>query len=116
CYSSHLHNPSLFLHYSGAPPNLHSFPTRRSSDLPPVSINSGMASATRSAVAGPRPIRKSRIFEVRSPVMRPPSREDGAELRASRSEEHTSELQSRENLVCRLLLEKKKKHQMRIHP
>src|SRR5215475_14765406 len=28
---------------------------------------------------------------------------------ACRSEEHTSELQSRENLVCRLLLEKKKK-------
>src|SRR5690606_40119825 len=28
-----------------------------------------------------------------------------------RSEEHTSELQSRENLVCRLLLEKKKKQQ-----
>src|SRR5690606_39320986 len=28
---------------------------------------------------------------------------------AIRSEEHTSELQSRENLVCRLLLEKKKK-------
>src|SRR5690606_41319290 len=27
-----------------------------------------------------------------------------------RSEEHTSELQSRENLVCRLLLEKKNKH------
>src|SRR5690606_40623983 len=27
---------------------------------------------------------------------------------AARSEEHTSELQSRENLVCRLLLEKKK--------
>src|SRR3712207_7372600 len=32
---------------------------------------------------------------------------DGA--RASRSEEHTSELQSRQYLVCRLLLEKKKK-------
>src|SRR5690606_13241690 len=30
-------------------------------------------------------------------------------LRRERSEEHTSELQSRENLVCRLLLEKKKK-------
>src|SRR5436309_10806388 len=30
-------------------------------------------------------------------------------LYATRSEEHTSELQSRENLVCRLLLEKKKK-------
>src|SRR5215475_15900203 len=29
---------------------------------------------------------------------------------AARSEEHTSELQSRENLVCRLLLEKKKKN------
>src|SRR5690606_41303234 len=31
------------------------------------------------------------------------------DLRLTRSEEHTSELQSRENLVCRLLLEKKKK-------
>src|SRR2546427_4281733 len=30
-------------------------------------------------------------------------------LRAKRSEEHTSELQSQSNLVCRLLLEKKKK-------
>src|SRR3989442_6616581 len=30
--------------------------------------------------------------------------------RADRSEEHTSELQSRPHLVCRLLLEKKKKH------
>src|SRR5207302_5750745 len=30
-----------------------------------------------------------------------------------RSEEHTSELQSRENLVCRLLLEKKKQRQRR---
>src|SRR5690606_39587020 len=29
---------------------------------------------------------------------------------ASRSEEHTSELQSRENIVCRLLLEKKNKN------
>src|SRR5690606_39483032 len=30
------------------------------------------------------------------------------EIAVTRSEEHTSELQSRENLVCRLLLEKKK--------
>src|SRR5690606_40317236 len=30
-----------------------------------------------------------------------------------RSEEHTSELQSRENLVCRLLLEKKKKNKVK---
>src|SRR5690606_40545740 len=33
----------------------------------------------------------------------------GLARRTVRSEEHTSELQSRENLVCRLLLEKKKK-------
>src|SRR2546429_3007901 len=32
-----------------------------------------------------------------------------------RSEEHTSELQSRLHLVCRLLLEKKKKHTVEIH-
>src|SRR2546426_6162125 len=32
-----------------------------------------------------------------------------------RSEEHTSELQSPCNLVCRLLLEKKKKHRHRAH-
>src|SRR3712207_7026747 len=31
-------------------------------------------------------------------------------IRAARSEEHTSELQSRQYLVCRLLLEKKKKN------
>src|SRR3712207_7160356 len=34
---------------------------------------------------------------------------DGAPARPARSEEHTSELQSRQYLVCRLLLEKKKK-------
>src|SRR5437870_10479125 len=32
-----------------------------------------------------------------------------------RSEEHTSELQSRGHLVCRLLLEKKKKHKLLKH-
>src|SRR5687768_17775006 len=32
----------------------------------------------------------------------------------ARSEEHTSELQSRLHLVCRLLLEKKKKHRTRV--
>src|SRR6266511_6249295 len=35
------------------------------------------------------------------------------ERAGARSEEHTSELQSRENLVCRLLLEKKKKKEAR---
>src|SRR5688572_32517832 len=33
-----------------------------------------------------------------------------------RSEEHTSELQSQSNLVCRLLLEKKKHHLILMHP
>src|SRR5690606_26294249 len=37
----------------------------------------------------------------------------GKETRLIRSEEHTSELQSRENLVCRLLLEKKKTEKYR---
>src|SRR5436309_10536028 len=36
--------------------------------------------------------------------------------RSPRSEEHTSELQSRENLVCRLLLEKKKKNKESLAP
>src|SRR5688572_31107042 len=39
------------------------------------------------------------------------SRED-----RQRSEEHTSELQSQSNLVCRLLLEKKKKNEQKQHP
>src|SRR2546430_13581461 len=38
----------------------------------------------------------------------PPGHEAGGAA-AARSEEHTSELQSQSNLVCRLLLEKKKK-------
>src|SRR2546422_3855727 len=39
-----------------------------------------------------------------------PSRRTSTTLSGRRSEEHTSELQSRLHLVCRLLLEKKKKH------
>src|SRR3712207_8704588 len=55
---------------------------------------------------------------ARPPAGRPPPRgplRSSARLRAAsrprtwRSEEHTSELQSRQYLVCRLLLEKKKK-------
>src|SRR3712207_8512550 len=50
------------------------------------------------------PCRKDRTAPV--PGLGPP----GAVHRANeRSEEHTSELQSRQYLVCRLLLEKKKK-------
>src|SRR2546422_7127393 len=47
------------------------------------------------------PPRRTRKFMVRYPQAGP--------IRRSRSEEHTSELQSRLHLVCRLLLEKKKK-------
>src|SRR5690606_42065645 len=50
--------------------------------------------------------------EVSLPVIRPsgPTEVSPTETQFTlRSEEHTSELQSRENLVCRLLLEKKKK-------
>src|SRR3712207_7840411 len=39
----------------------------------------------------------------------PPDAPAERRIRAERSEEHTSELQSRQYLVCRLLLEKKKK-------
>src|SRR5258707_7128132 len=59
---------------------------------------------------GPAPfpacIRAGRQFHVPSPLTAATSRA-GLAIR-SRSEEHTSELQSRQYLVCRLLLEKKK--------
>src|SRR2546430_12089224 len=45
-------------------------------------------------------------------VVRPPPRRATCE----RSEEHTSELQSQSNLVCRLLLEKKKKKNQNNYP
>src|SRR5438034_8231293 len=63
--------------------DLHSFPTRRSSDLP-------RASARRAAATS-----------------RPTTRGTARWTRSRRSEEHTSELQSHSDLVCRLLLEKK---------
>src|SRR5690606_41364213 len=68
-----------------------SFPTRRSSDLlePRVSCRTAYA-----------PQRRGRPAEAHP---HPPAR-SGCR-RIGRSEEHTSELQSRENLVCRLLLE-----------
>src|SRR5258706_5220150 len=56
------------------------------------------------ATAGIPVIRRLRPRWSGTLARKPPSE------RASRSEEHTSELQSLTNLVCRLLLEKKKKH------
>src|SRR5690606_42104542 len=96
--------------------HLHSFPTRRSSDLallcgtPPrcpdiveVFKNSGLltkmdgrlVAVHQIGVIGAVSIDDS-FFQLRQFI----------ETLACRSEEHTSELQSRENLVCRLLLEK----------
>src|SRR5688572_31374124 len=50
--------------------------------------------------------------QMRTGVMRSVSSRVGGDSHEAitRSEEHTSELQSQSNLVCRLLLEKKKKH------
>src|SRR5438552_8429682 len=45
---------------------------------------------------------------VEHSILRPSSYEFTRKLPVSRSEEHTSELQSPDHLVCRLLLEKKK--------
>src|SRR5690554_7644393 len=53
-------------------------------------------------------------FCLPTPSSMPPSTSATGNGRV-RSEEHTSELQSRPHLVCRLLLEKKKKKQQRIN-
>src|SRR3712207_7067785 len=71
----------------------------RSDRLHPVlNYASGLLLATGAGEA-PRTVRRGKLAEMR--------REAG--LQVGRSEEHTSELQSRQYLVCRLLLEKKKK-------
>src|SRR5215510_11730892 len=56
----------------------------------------------------PSPMRRERPPRSRSTG---PGSRGSAARRSRRSEEHTSELQSRGHLVCRLLLEKKKKHE-----
>src|SRR2546427_6404753 len=65
-----------------------------------VSLSLGMTSPQSTPITRPKP--------------RQASQAPTAELKENsegRSEEHTSELQSQSNLVCRLLLEKKKKRQ-----
>src|SRR5438067_6579977 len=80
--------------------DLHSFPTRRSSDL-----LSGIEYRYDRSLRGSDGIRRIVNDAIGQPIsiddVRIPS------LPRSRSEEHTSELQSRFDLVCRLLLEKK---------
>src|SRR5689334_24311594 len=56
--------------------------------------------------------RSSRFITPLSSVAAPVSVGVASAAGAARSEEHTSELQSQFHLVCRLLLEKKKKIQM----
>src|SRR5699024_12283188 len=88
----------LFLICSVPHCDLHSFPTRRSSDL--LFDKSSKFVPFSSIVPwtiSPGGLEMSRIID------------SAVTLFKSRSEEHTSELQSRFDLVCRLLLEKKKK-------
>src|SRR2546427_9170052 len=68
---------------------------------------------SRMSVTTCRTGRMSLTTSTRTPSRRGPSASRNAEV-CIRSEEHTSELQSQSNLVCRLLLEKKKKKQK--HP
>src|SRR5438046_8396981 len=91
----------------------HAFPTRRSSDL-------WQQLRLRAPGRGAGGIRLGRAPGERVRLLgwaaeRAPRRVLGAGillLRRPRSEEHTSELQSLTNLVCRLLLEKKKEQSM----
>src|SRR5699024_12376468 len=91
----------LSFYVSRPRPDLHSFPTRRSSDLySTCSIsNSPSLFSFLFSQAGGREREKKR--ENRRATERRRVRV------LVRSEEHTSELQSRFDLVCRLLLEKK---------
>src|SRR5207244_5289244 len=99
-----------------APPPLPPFPTRRSSDLPQAALparpthtagevedqDSAGGETLRPPPRGAGPDRRGP-----SPLARLPARAAAASARAPpRSEEHTSELQSPDHLVCRLLLEK----------
>src|SRR5699024_11910214 len=85
---------------------LHSFPTRRSSDL---FLRSGRSPCSgRQPPAGLLLLPDGFSEESRAFLHWNLPPEIG-EADPMRSEEHTSELQSRFDLVCRLLLEKKKK-------
>src|SRR5436305_12034984 len=94
----------FFFPYSGHPRDLHSFPTRRSSDLPEPEVAKPNPAPPKPA---PAPVPNAKPQPPAKPVKAPTSPSTRPE--PNRSEEHTSELQSRPHLVCRLLLEKKKK-------
>src|SRR5687768_17843961 len=93
----------FFFYCYGDHRDLHSFPTRRSSDLRSSSSFWIVSRSTSSCDC--EMLRANCSFD---------SLDRFISARAtSRSEEHTSELQSRLHLVCRLLLEKKKKKKTR---
>src|SRR5207302_9213053 len=99
---------------SSALRNLHYFPTRRSSDLVAQRCcRLSKPSGKRSDGMNTFPALfteawKSLRFHARRSILTMLGIAWGiATVVLLRSEEHTSELQSRENLVCRLLLEKK---------
>src|SRR5690606_40813533 len=99
---SFLFSSMLLLSCYGDARVLPAFPTRRSSDLAGRDRDPrGAPRRSRQPLRGPSP----RAAAVRAQVA---AAGDGGGQRPGRSEEHTSELQSRENIVCRLLLEKKK--------
>src|SRR5690606_41594376 len=96
--------------------SLVSFPTRRSPDLYPGSLSLLEKSETRQNPNAETldllaPADTNLVWESQSNqtvgIRWSESQGESTSIGTSRSEEHTSELQSRENLVCRLLLEKK---------
>src|SRR5439155_22201685 len=106
--SSHFHTStvcvlSFFSSRYGLHRDLHSFPTRRSSDLQLLGVGLLWVVLTVSFEVG-----LGRLV-LGLPWDRITEDYDLTRGGFLRSEEHTSELQSRGHLVCRLLLEKKKK-------
>src|SRR2546430_4220877 len=85
------------------PPRSTLFPTRRSSDLTVVT-NAAKAPAFRKW----QPSVRARLRCVSCHASKSRAKLPTNRVVDRRSEEHTSELQSQSNLVCRLLLEKKK--------
>src|SRR5690606_39408254 len=89
---------------------LHSFPPRRSSDLAaPMPSPTGAFAWSMPTASNriDRPSNKGTPSNQPARVWAIQRRGGKGGIGCMRSEEHTSELQSRENLVCRLLLEKK---------
>src|SRR5206468_12678509 len=102
---------SLLFQSSHDHPHLHSFPARRSSDLAQITEVYHVIEGNGTLVTGGT-LDNPREIPVENPVV---TVLNGPSTGGSgiRSEEHTSELQSRSDLVCRLLLEKKKKIKQR---